>query len=147
MSWKDIIKNEPTILVEGLKNILNEALQESLTYDKKIETKMKEKMTNYHVIYQGDKRIKHNDGSINIILHIEIQIENNILSTNQMARVSFSHKSGVKFDYQIKKDNIPLYRPKDWSGGFIGHRNESINEELQRKILAVADKIPLYQTK
>ena len=28
MAWKDIIKNEPTFLIEGIKKILDESLEE-----------------------------------------------------------------------------------------------------------------------
>lgn len=123
MNWQNIIKNEPTILVEGLKNILDEALDEISDEE--------------GVVYQGNKRIKHNDGSIKIMLHVE--------STPpiQITRVYFTHKTGINFHIEINK----LDNAKKWEHGFVGDRNESISEEMQRKILAVADKIPLHQLK
>ena len=103
MAWKDIIKNEPTILIEGLKNILDEALDEISDEE--------------GAVYQGNKRIKHNGGSIR-------------------------GKTGINFDYQFSKLHT---QGKEWKGGFVGDSNESISEEIQRKILSVADKMPIYQ--
>ena len=121
MNWKDIIKNEPTILIEGLKNILDEALDEISDEE--------------GAVYQGNKRIKHNDGSIRIMLHVEST------PPNQSTRVYFTGKTGINFDIQISK----LRTTKKWEHGFVGDSNESISEEMQRKILAVADKMPLHQ--
>ena len=122
MAWKNIIKNEPTILIEGLKNILDEALDEISDEE--------------GAAYQGNKRIKHNGGSIRITLHVEST------PPNQMARVSFTGSTGIKFDYQLSK---LTQDGKQWEGGFVGDSNESISEEIQRKILSVADKMPIYQ--
>ena len=122
MTWQNVIKNEPTILIEGLKNILDEALDEISDEE--------------GAIYQGNKRIKHNGGSIRITLHVEST------PPNQMARVSFTGKTGIDFDYQIYK---LTEEGKKWEGGFVGDSNESISEEIQRKILSVADKMPIYQ--
>ena len=122
MVWKDIIKNEPTLLIEGLKNILDEALDEISDEE--------------GAVYQGNKRIKYNDGSIMITLHVEST------PLNQMTRVYFTRKTGINFDIQISKLHT---QGKKWKHGFVGDSNESISEEIQRKILAVADKMPLYQ--
>ena len=122
MSWQDIIKNEPTILIEGLKNILDEALDEISDEE--------------GAIYQGNKRIKHNGGSIRITLHVEST------PPNQMTRVYFTGKTGINFDMQISKLHT---KGKKWEHDFARDSNKSISEEIQRKILAVADKMPIYQ--
>jgi hypothetical protein len=120
MAWKDIIKNEPTFLIEGIKKILDESLEEISD----------EKGT----IYQGSKRIKYNNSSIKIILHVESN------PSQRYARIYFSPKTGVNFFLEISNE-----KGKGYDSGFARGQDESISEELQRKILAVAETIQIRQ--
>tara|TARA_R110002050_G_scaffold51158_5_gene117839 strand:- start:377 stop:772 length:396 start_codon:yes stop_codon:yes gene_type:complete len=126
VSWGDILKNKPNILAEGIKKILT--LKYTQSADKAQQNEMGE--------YRGNKQMKYNQGSF------KMQIEVNDIGDEPFmyARIFSTPKTGIRFDYTISTEN-----GKNWEERFLGERDDSINEEVQRKILSSLESINMYR--
>lgn len=126
MSWEDILKQEePTLLVEGMKDKLNSQL-EMLEQSERDFSRSSPPAT-----FQTTKRIKHDGHSIELMLFVQPY------DKLMIGRVSMSRRLPYSAQFEIMKEE-----GQDWSFGWLrSSDNRTISEDLQRKLLGVIDKM------
>tara|TARA_R100000388_G_C7224280_1_gene150841 strand:- start:365 stop:760 length:396 start_codon:yes stop_codon:yes gene_type:complete len=130
MSWENILKQEePTLLVEGMKDKLNATLKRLEQSERDFSRSSPPDM------FQTTKRIKHDGKSIQLMLFV--QPYNKLM----IGRVSMSRRLPYSAAFQITKD-----KDNDWRFGWLNSSdNKSISEDLQRKLLGVIKRMNVFE--
>lgn len=126
MTWEEILKQkaeEPTLLIEGIKDKLNDTL---------IRLEQSERDFSKSEDFEATRRIKHGGNLIQIMLYVHP------FHRLMIGRVSMSKKIPSSASFIISKE-----KDKEWNFNWLRTYNETISEELQRKLLGVVEKMTI----
>lgn len=140
MSWEDILKQEePTLLVEGMKDKLNATLkrleQSERDFSRLSHFQRTPEIEDSPDMFQTTKRIKHDGKSIELMLLVQPY------DKLMIGRVGMSRRLPYSAAFQITKS-----KDNDWRFGWLNSSdNKTISEDLQRKLLGVIEKMNVFE--